>query len=468
MQYRDEVPHPGEMRVYLFRKLLASPSELQREVCEEAIAEVLDQVLSGRTSTIFSCGLPRGNGGDPGDMVTRILGELFHSVYSIETNMEVHVSVRYVQLSGESDDLVVNLRGCNRRTSRDHFVATSREVHTYMARIMDKVGEAGDCPHLIFTIHVIQSAGDHLRKCCGKLQLVYLQQLAEDSPSLESDKPLDTLVNLFQALAHNPKSHIRYHNIRLTRLLQQLMGSGGRTVLVNYTDPPEERDHLIAPAPTPSPNPNVGLPAEVWRAMFRQERRRYLCLREKALGMVVEEEEELQKFLDSLERGNHPEEEESSGGDFCREKEQSLLQHKMLQIRKEAEMSIEKLKDLQVDMDQLTERNNDLKQELGQKNSQLDRQSYLLRSVHMELIDQRRKFQDKLAEYSQMFQAMWRRQSADIQEQEQVQRHQLSEMFETICQAMQRWCHRKAARMPQEDEEEGLQKSLDPVEEPRV
>ncbi|XP_016961200.1 kinesin heavy chain [Drosophila biarmipes] len=466
MQYRDEVPHPGEMRVYLFRKLLASPNHLQREVCEEAIGEVLDQVLSGRTSTIFCCSaMPRELGGDPADMVTRILVELFTSIYSLETNLEVHVSVRYVQLSGESDDLVVNLRGGNRRATRDHFVATAREVLTYMERVMVRVGVAGDCPHLIFTIHVRQANNEQLRKCCGRLQIVYLKLLAEDSSPLESETPLDTLVNLFQALASNPKTHIRYHNIRLTRLLKQIMGSEGRTVVINYADPPEKRDHLVAPAPTSSPNPNDSLPAEVWREMFRQERKRYLCLREKVLEMV-EQKEELERFLESLEMdGNPGEERMSSEGDFCQETEQSLMQQKLLRIRKEAEMSIEKLQDLQGDIDNITENNNHLEEQLGQKNSQLDRQSYLLRSIHMELIEQKRKFQDKLAEYADLFQGMWQQQSVDIQRQEQVQRHQLSEMLETICQAMHRWCQGKAALM--QEEHEGLE-SHSPVEDPRL
>ncbi|XP_037729857.1 kinesin heavy chain [Drosophila subpulchrella] len=468
MQYRDEVPHPGEMRVYLFRKLLASPNDLQREVCEEAIGEVLDQVLSGRTSTIFSCSeIPRDLRGDPADMVTRILGELFTSIYSMETNLEVHVSVRYVQLNGESDDLVVNLRGGNRRATRDHFVATAREVLTYMERVMGRMGEAGDCPHLIFTIHVTQANSEQLRKCCGKLQIVHLKILAEDSSPLESDTSLDTLVNLLQALANNPKTHIRYHNIRLTRLLKQLMGSEGRTVVINYTDPPERRGHLVAPAPAPTPssNTNVSLPAEVWRGMFRQERKRYLCLREKVLEMV-EEREELERFLESLEMGDNPEEEtKSSKGDCCGI-EHSLMQQKMLRIRKEAEMSIEKLQDLQGDIDHLAENNDHLEAKLAQKNSQLKRQSYLLRSIHMELIDQKRKFQNKLAEYSDLFQGMWQKQSVDIQRQEQVQRNQLSEMLENICQAMQRWCHRKAALMPQEDE--GLESRKSLVEDPKL
>ncbi|XP_001981908.3 kinesin heavy chain [Drosophila erecta] len=437
-------PHPGEMRVYLFRKLLTSPTDLQLEVSAEAISEVLDQVLSGRTSTVFSCGgKPTNHGGDPSDVVSRTLDELFTRIYELETDMEVHVSVCYVQLNGESNDLVVNLRGCNRRATRDHFVATSRGVHTYIARVMDKVAEGGDYPHLIFTVHVKQTNGDQLRKCCGRLQLVHLQQLTEDSPPLESNTPLDTLINLLQALANNPKTHIRYYNIRLARLLNQLMGNGSRTVIINYTDPPESRDHLEAPAPTPSPNSNVSSPAEVWRSMLRHERAKYRCLRDKALGIVVDKEE-LLRFLESLEAGD------SSKEDFMTfEGEQ--LEQKMLEIRSEAEMSIEKLKDLQMDIDYLTERNCHLEQQIDQKNCQLIRQSNLLLSIHMELRDQTRKFQDKIAGYTDIFQGMWQRQSLDIQYHEQRQLRQLSELFDSICQSMQRWWHKKALPLPRQD-----------------
>jgi len=182
---------------------------------------------------------------------------------------------------------------------------------------------------------------------------------------------------------------------------------------------------------------------------------------------MVEEREELECFLESLEMDDNAEDERmTSEGDCCRGMEQSLMQQKMLRIRKEAEMSIEKLQDLQGDIDHLAENNEHLEAELAQKNSQLDRQSYLLRSIHMELIDQKRKFQDKLAEYSDLFQGMWQKQSADIQRQEQVQRNQLSEMLENICLAMQRWCQRKAALMSQEDE--GLESRKSPVEVPKL
>ncbi|XP_016981945.2 kinesin heavy chain [Drosophila rhopaloa] len=451
MQYRDEVPHPDQMRVYLFRKLLAHAGELQREVSEEAIAEVVDQVLGGRTSTVFNCGgVPAV---DPADMVTRILGELFTSVYSMEVNLEVHVSVRHVQLSGDSDDLVANLKGCSQRATRDHFVATPREVHAYIERVMGKVSQGDDCPHLIFTIHVRQTNAEQSWKSCGKLQLVHLQQLAEDSPPLESDSPLDTLVNLFQALAHNPKTHIRYHNIRLTRLLQQLMGSGGRTVLINYTDPPMRRDHLVTPAPSPSSNSNGDLPAEVWWGLFRQERGKYCRLRDKVMGMVAEKDE-LDEFLESLEASDSPEEERrSSEDDLFKKKEACLMHQKMLQIRSEAEMSIDKLQDLQLGIDHLAQRNFCLEQQLGQKNRQLERQTHLLRLACSQIADQRRKFQEKMAEYSNLFQDMWQQQSLDIQQQEQVQQRQMSQLFDNICQEMQRWHQRKEARMSDQEEE---------------
>ncbi|XP_017079977.2 uncharacterized protein LOC108113784 [Drosophila eugracilis] len=467
MQFGNEGPYPGEMRVYLFRKLLTSPTDVQREVSEQAIAEVLNQVLTGRISTIFICGgLDTGNGSDPTNIVTRILGELFTSVYSMEMNMEVNVSVRYVELNGESDDLVMNLKGANRRASRDHFVATSREVNTYIEKVMYKVREGSDCPHLIFTISVIQANNAKmLRTCCGKLQLVYMQQLAEDSPPLESDKPLNTLLNLFQALGYNLKSHIRYHNIKLTRLFKQLMGNEGRTVLINYKDPADPQPQIVleAPAPTPSSSPNSSLTAEIWSAMFRQERRKYVCLREKVLEMIPEKKE-LEQFLESLESGDCKEaEEKSSEGDVEKEEENRLLQQTIHEIRLQAEASIAKLQDLEVDINSLTDRNHYLEQQLDQKNTQLDRQCYLLRSVHMELIDQKRIFQDKLAEYAEMFQGMWQQQSAEIQEQEHVQRHQLSKMFDTICQAFHLCSHKRPARMLLEDE---LEKS--PVEDPKL
>ncbi|XP_017124144.2 kinesin heavy chain [Drosophila elegans] len=422
----------SQMRVYLFRKLLAPAGKLQEEVAEEAISEVIDQVLGGRTSTVFNCGGLQ-LACDPADMVTRILGELFASVYSMEVNMEVHVSVRHVQLSGDSEELMANLKGISSGgASRDHFVATPRQVYAYIERVMSD--KSKDCPHLIFTVYVRQTNGEESWKCCGKLQLVHLKKLSENSPTLQSDSPLDALVTLFQALAHNPKTHIRYHNIRLSRVLQQLMGCGARTVLISYTNPPEVRNaQLVTPAPS-SP-PITSMPAKVWWGLFRLERKRYCCLRDKVLGMLAEQEkDELEKFLERLE--NSSEEEEMK-------QESCLMLQKMQQIRSEAEMSIEKLEDLQLSINQLAQRNQHLELHLSQKNSELDRQSLLLSSAHMQLADQQRKFQEKMTEYSDLFQELWQRQSLVSQKQEELQRRQLSQLFDTICRDTQRWRHRK-------------------------
>ncbi|XP_017052713.1 kinesin-like protein klp-20 [Drosophila ficusphila] len=425
MHLSDEGCHHGRIRVYLFRRLVVA-NEKQNEVSEEAVAEVLDQVLGGRTSTIFSCGGVSFD--DPADKVHDILSELFTSVYSLEQNKEVHVSVRHVQFSGKSNDPSVFFKRSSRRFSRDHFVATDREVHAYIEKVMGKVNQADELPHFIFTVCVKQTRGGQSRKCSGKLQLVYLRQLAEDSPPLDSDTPVDTLVNLFQALAQNPKTHIRYHNIRLVLLLKQLMGSGSRTVLVNYSHAPERRDNLVVP--TSSPLPNQSLPADVWRAMFRQERRRYQCLRKKVLGMV-EGKKDLKEFLESLEANKTPEEEEERRD---KEKQESYVEQMLKEIRSEAVKSINLLQDLQSNIDQLKERNSALEQQLEQKNCQLLRQSFLLRTALSELKGRKRKFQEHLAKYSDNFQDMWHRHSLDIQQQEQVQRLQISQALDAICQ----------------------------------
>lgn len=453
------MPHSaGQVRVYLFRKLSASLSEPQRAVCEEAVAEVLGQVLGGHTSSIFCCGRSDA-GDDPEDVVARILGVLFSQPEQPE------VSVRYVRLSDEPHDLAAILTSCGaRRTPLDHLVATQRDLQAYVDRVKGDVVEESECRHLIFTVLVSQKTSID----CGQLQLVHLKPVGEDTirptdnesesdaeslarsvaakceaesvdksvaSKSESESPLEALGKLLQALGHNTKTHLRYHNVRLTRLLRQLLGNCGRTVIINFTDEPRRWEPVVV---SPSRIYHDELTAAVWQAMYRRERRKYCCLREKVLSQGEDKLKEMEEFLESLEGGESPEEVGENTA-----QEQDLMQQKMVLICTEAEHTIGQLADLRADHEHLAEQSRRQEQQLAQKNRQLARLSQLLTSAREELRAQRLQFKHKLAEDLGRLSSLCRLQS---KMQLQVHRRHLSEVFDLVLQEKQQ-------QTPWEDEE---------------
>nr|XP_017023316.1 uncharacterized protein LOC108075403 [Drosophila kikkawai] len=460
----QKMHHSGHVRVYLFRKLSAPPTDLQREVGEVAVAEVLDQVLGGHSSMVFCCG-PGNTGGDPEDIVTRICGELFSGIHAPD---QPEISVRHVKLSGDPNDLTRNVTSTAYRTPLDHIVATPRELLDYFQTVKGKMGLDGECRFLMFNVLVDQKSSAD----CGQLQLVHLKEVGEDFQSTytesesgsqsesqsdsetqtgtETETPLETLGKLLQALAHNTKTHLRYHNVRLTGLLKELLGNCGRTVLINFTNEPRSCKRVV----TKSLRINRDeLTATVWQAMYRHERQKYCCLREKVLSLGGERPKEMEAFLEDLEGGRSPEERCGKS-----EQEQGLMQQKMLEIRTEAELTIAQLADLKSDMERLVEQNYRQEQQLEQKNRQLTRLSTLLTSAREDLRAQRTQFKGKLAEDLGKLSRLCRLQSKI---QMKVHRRHVSEVFDLILQGNQQG---EATRTSAEDEET----DDEPPEKPRT
>ncbi|XP_020812837.1 uncharacterized protein LOC110187727 [Drosophila serrata] len=462
--------HSSHVRIYLFRKLSVPPTDQQREVYEEAVAEVLGQVLGGHSSMVFCCGHGKADG-DPEDIVTRICGELFSGNQASD---QTEVSVRHVKLSGGTDDLTMNLTSSAYRTPLDQFVATPRELQAYFQTVKENMGLEDECRQLMFNVLVGQKSSAD----CGELQLIHLMETGEYPQSAdaesgsefesesqsesetashsgtrtETETPLETLRKLLQALAHNTKTHLRYHNVRLTGLLKQLLGNCGRTVLVNFTSEPKSLKRVVAIS---SGIYRDELTATVWQAMYRHERQKYCCLREKVLSQGSEKPKEMEEFLEYLEEGR-PSEEDCENAE--QEQEQDLMQQKMIEIRDEAEHTIAQLAELRSDMERVVEQSYRQEQQLEQKNRQLARLSKLLTSAREELRAQRLQFKQKLAEDLGKLSSMCRLQS---KMQMQVHRRHLSEVFDLILQGKQQG---EATRISMEDEET----DDEPPEKPRT
>lgn len=427
-----------EVRVLLFRKLSRPASQSQQEVSDAAVAEMMDQIFGCGLGPVILCdeGTP-GASKDTENMVNRILERLFSSIYSLEAKKELHVTITHAPLSGETDNCLGHFNGCpGNPSSNDHFVAAPEEVHAYMLKIMPKCNQDR---HIVFTVHVRQS-----RKCCGILHLLLLRKRTRSS---SLGLPLDTLVNILQALESSPKTHMEYHNIQLTRILKQLMGDSERTVIINY--------------PFASHCPD--LTSEDWRSRYRNERLKYSCLKNKVLGLTLEKEE-LAEYFESLESSDSSEDQPEDNNMKQEDQEKELkilkmvesknnyqLQCELEEIGSAASQSIMQLQQLHLNIGQLAEEHNILEHQLNRKNRELATISAELWHTREELKEQKLFFKEKLLEYSNMFHSLWRQQISDIQQQELQQRKQLSDTFDAICQELQAAHERKIAENPSEE-----------------
>ncbi|XP_022232785.2 uncharacterized protein LOC111081115 [Drosophila obscura] len=268
------------VKVYLFRKL-HSISQMQRDVWEEAVSEVVDPVLGGSTSTIINYGERMDYGSDENDVMARIFGDLFRHVYTLELTMEVNISVRHVELNGERPESTGDMEGQDHRPSKQHFVAATGDVYAYIERVMRRLPQS----RVLFTLNVRQTNIDQSRKVYGKLQFIHLKSATAEPWRDDTSTSMGALLKLFKALSRSPKSHMRYHNINLNRLLQEVLDSVDSTVVINYTEAPVFHTSLMAPPCSPALEHEPS--AEVWKALYRQEQTKYRCLKEKVLSLEL-------------------------------------------------------------------------------------------------------------------------------------------------------------------------------------
>ncbi|EDW25014.1 GL24460 [Drosophila persimilis] len=435
------------VKVYLFRKLHAL-SQLQRDVWEEAVLEVVEPVLSGRTSTVVNYGETMDYGTDENDVMARIFSDLFRNVYTLELTMEVNISIRHVEINGERPESTGDMEGQDHRPSKQHFVATTGDVYTYIDRVMRRL------PHsrVLFTLNVRQTNIDQSRKVYGKLQFIHLKSASADPEMVDSSTSMGSLLKLFKVLSRSPKTHMRYHNINLTRLLHEVLASADSTVVINYTEASVFNTVLMAPACTPaSGHARRESSVEMWKAMYRQEQTKYRFLKEKVLNLEFctgdEEKRQLYEMMDALESDSE-EYNDSSSSDTAIETMQAcqdigmpcyipVSNQKMHEIRMEAELTIEELKELQSTVEQLSIKNQQQHKELLEKNEMVRQLNEELIKANEELLQQKVSFQQKLQAYTERFNQLWRDQSQVFQAREIERKEQLSKMLDSYCKEMQ-------------------------------
>ncbi|XP_034662084.1 kinesin heavy chain [Drosophila subobscura] len=428
------------VKVYLFRKLPAL-SQMQRDVWQEAVSEVVEPVLGGRTSTIINYGERMDYGSDDLDVMARSFGDLFRHVYTLELTMEVNISIRHVELNGELPESTGDMEGQDHRPSKQHFVATSGDVYAYIERVMRRLPQS----RVLFTLNVRQTNIDQSRKVYGKLQFIHFRSDASDSST-----SMGALLKLFKALSRSPKSHMRYHNINLTRLLEEVLGSADSTVVINYTEAPMWDTALKAPHCTPESSS-----VDVWKARYRQMHTKYQSLKDKVLSMELwsstEQKLQLYELMDGLESDSE-EYNEHSSSDTTLETQQvcPVSTQKLLQIRREAELTVEELQALQSRVELLAIKNQRQHLELRKRDEMVRQLHGELIRANAELLQQKLSFQQKLEQYTERFNQLWREQGEMLQSKELQRKQQLSEMLDSYCQEMQSAHQRQLAQKERE------------------
>lgn len=430
--------------MYLFRKL-SELSQQQTDVCEEAASSVLDDVFKGKASTIFSYGhWPIGERrSSKVDVLDRILCELFGQVYAMEVTMEINISIRHVAKD--------HLMGAQ---EKEHFVATPRDVYVYIEKVIGQLQQQSDAAmptndylYALFTICVRQTNLDRSLQLNGSIQLVHLTAVDPPEMMLRLHTPMASLLRIFSALASNTKTHIRYYNIRLTRILKDLLDNDESTVIINYTTAPDPQFNAITAMDC----------AKVWKALYLRERSKCHSLSKKLLGLEFwrgsDYKFQLDELLELLKRNNTsiqlefelpkqrntytqcsmpktgPLHQLQRGEE---EMKANWLSDQLRHITTDAEATLEEMLEVRHIVTQLAISHEQNSEQLKQKNQMLDRLHLRLAKSNRKLQQQRLTFKRKLAKYSNMFEHLWTQQRREQQVQEQQRQAKLSKVLDDI------------------------------------
>lgn len=437
--------------MYLFRKL-SELSQQQVDVCEEAASSVLDDVFKGKASTIFSYGhWPIGERrSSKVDVVDRILCKLFGHVCTMQVTMQINVSISHMQQHVAKDHLT--------GTQEKHFVASPHDVYAYIERVIGQLQQqsddampTNDYPYALFTICVRQTNLDRSLHLNGSIQLVHLTAVDKSEMMLQLHTPMASLLRIISALASNTKTHIRYYNIRLTRILKDLLDSDESTVIINYTTAPDPQFDAITAMDC----------AKVWKALYLREREKFHCLSNKLSGLEFwrgsDYKFQLDELLELLKKNNtriqlefeFPNQRntytqcKTNTSPLCQlqqatifadeeEMEASRLSDQLRHIKTDAEASLEEMLEVRHIVTQLAISHEQNSEQLKQKTQMLDRLHLRLAKSNRKLQKQRLKFKRKLAKYSNMFELLWTHQRREQQVQEQQRQAQLSKVLDDI------------------------------------
>lgn len=255
---------------------------LQTDIFDFSIRPTVDDLLNGYNGTVFAYGQTGAGksytmmGSDIDDtegkgIIPRIVEQIFASILTSPSNIEYTVRVSYMEIYMErirdllvpqNDNLPVHeekSRGVYVKGLLEVYVSSVQEVYEVMRRggtaravAATNMNQESSRSHSIFVITVTQKNLETGSAKSGQLFLVDLAgsekvgktgasgQTLEEAKKI--NKSLSALGMVINALTDGKSSHIPYRDSKLTRILQESLGGNSRTTLIINCSPSSYND----------------------------------------------------------------------------------------------------------------------------------------------------------------------------------------------------------------------------------
>ncbi|EME46421.1 hypothetical protein DOTSEDRAFT_148636 [Dothistroma septosporum NZE10] len=249
----------------------------QQNVFDYSIRSTVDDVLAGYNGTVFAYGQTGSGktftmmGADIADgnlkgIIPRIVEQIFSRIMSSDGSIEFTVKVSYMEIYMEkirdllvpqNDNLPVHedkQRGVYVKGLGEFYVGSVEEVYHVLERggqaravASTNMNQESSRSHSIFVIEVTQKNVETGSARSGRLFLVDLAgsekvgktgasgQTLEEAKKI--NKSLSALGMVINALSDGKSSHIPYRDSKLTRILQESLGGNSRTTLIINCSP---------------------------------------------------------------------------------------------------------------------------------------------------------------------------------------------------------------------------------------
>jgi len=257
-------------------------SSRQADVFEYSIRPTVDDILNGYNGTVFAYGQTGAGksytmmGSDIDDdvgkgVIPRIIQQIFASILASPSNIEYTVRVSYMEiymerirdlLQPQNDNLPVHedkARGVYVKGLLEVYVSAEEEVYEVLRRggsaravSATNMNAESSRSHSIFLVTIAQKNVETGSQKSGQLFLVDLAgsekigktgasgQTLEEAKKI--NKSLSALGMVINSLTDNKTSHIPYRDSKLTRILQESLGGNSRTTLIINCSPSSYND----------------------------------------------------------------------------------------------------------------------------------------------------------------------------------------------------------------------------------
>lgn len=254
----------------------------QLDIFDFSIRPTVDDILNGYNGTVFAYGQTGAGksytmmGSDIDDeeqrgIIPRIVEQIFASILASPGNIEYTVRVSYMEiymerirdlLAPQNDNLPVHEeknKGVYVKGLLEIYVSSVQEVYEVMRRggmaravASTNMNQESSRSHSIFVITVTQRNEDTGSTKSGQLFLVDLAgsekvgktgasgQTLEEAKKI--NKSLSALGMVINSLTDGRSTHIPYRDSKLTRILQESLGGNSRTTLVINCSPSSYND----------------------------------------------------------------------------------------------------------------------------------------------------------------------------------------------------------------------------------